>query len=324
MQWPHHVARGVWHHQAHEADGPHHADDGGRHQCSEREQHQPCSGDIDAQCRCRFITEGKGIQHTRIHQAPHQAHRNDQRQQGELGPAYAAEASQQPEHHVTCLLGVGSRGNNVGSHGVEKLRGGHTGQDGSIRTAAHGVGQERHKEERCKCTGEGAHRQANDTHPHTQDDNEHRAGGCACRYAQHVGFCKRVAQQRLHHRPGKRQPGTTEGGRQRAGKSIVPDHRLMDATDVDLRPAQPVGDGMSGRRQWNGQITDADAHTDSQGDDEQRRNQQRAPEGQRAHQRTSDLPEEVPDFFWPGTFDGAPLACDSTCSCRALATCSAP
>ena len=98
----------------------------------------------------------------------------------------------------------------------------------------------------------------------------------------------------------------------------------MDATDVDLRPAQSVGDGMSGRRQWNGQITDTDAHTDGQGDDEQRRNQQRAPEGQRAHQRTSDLFEEVPDFFGPGTFDGAPLACDSTCSCRALATCSAP
>ena len=283
MQRPHHVAHGVWHHQTHEADGANHADDGGRHECGECKQHHPRSAHVDAQCRRSLIAERKGIQHAGIRQTAQQAKGDDHGKQDEFRPAHTTETAQQPEHHVTRLLRIGRGGDDVGGDGIEELRSRHTGQNGTVRPGAHGIGEQRHEKERCKGAGKGAHRQAHHAHANTQDDDQHRTGGGTGGNAQHVRFGQRVAQQCLHHRARQRQAGPTKRGGQGATEAIVPDDGFVDAADVVTAPAQPIGNGVPGGGQRNGQITDAHTHPYHQRDDDQGGQQQGQPQRECAH-----------------------------------------
>ena len=143
MQRADEEARRMRHDEADETDRADHADDRRGHHRRQGEQHDPRLTDVDAERRGRLVPEGKGIQHTGIEQAGDKAEADDDRDKHELRPAHAAETAEQPEHHVTRLLGIAGGRHDVGGGGVEELRGGNSCQDGAVRPATRAVREQR-------------------------------------------------------------------------------------------------------------------------------------------------------------------------------------
>ena len=66
-----------------------------------------------------IVAEGERVQRPGIPQADRQTREHHHNDQLEFGPANAAEAAQQPEHHIARLLRAGGGADGIGRDGVK-------------------------------------------------------------------------------------------------------------------------------------------------------------------------------------------------------------
>ena len=107
------------HHQADKADRAGHTDDGGGDQRRGGEEDQAYLWHGNPQRGGGIIAEGERIQRPGIPQTDRQAREHHHDDQLEFGPANAAEAAQQPEHHIARLLRAGGGADGIGRDGVK-------------------------------------------------------------------------------------------------------------------------------------------------------------------------------------------------------------
>ncbi len=129
----------------------------------------------------------------------------DRQGQPHIRPAHAREVPQQPEHDTARLFGIGGFGNDEGRHGIEQLRTGHTGQDDGTVAVPCTHRQKTDKRECDEGTDQCPRRHCQKARPKAEKGHAHRSGGGARGNTEDIGVGKRVAQQRLQNRAGKRQ-----------------------------------------------------------------------------------------------------------------------